>query len=74
MWYARSGMAVLPLHRPVRHERSYRCSCGQRDCTSPAKHPFGRLVRKGLQDASKNPVEIASWFGQGQLNIGIATG
>jgi Bifunctional DNA primase/polymerase, N-terminal/Primase C terminal 1 (PriCT-1) len=27
-----------------------------------------------LQDASKDPVKIASWFGQGQLNIGIATG
>jgi hypothetical protein len=74
MWYARSGMAILPLHRPVRHERSYRCSCGQRDCTSPAKHPFGRLVQKGLQDASKDPDEIARWFGQGRLNIGIATG
>ena len=73
-WYARSGMAVLPLHWPVRHERSYRCSCGRRDCASPAKHPFGRLVQEGLQDASKDPEAIASWFGQGQLNIGIATG
>jgi Bifunctional DNA primase/polymerase, N-terminal/Primase C terminal 1 (PriCT-1) len=74
LWYAQSGMAILPLHWPVRHERSYRCSCGRRDCTSPAKHPFGRLAKKGLQDASKDPVKIASWFGQGQLNIGIATG
>jgi Bifunctional DNA primase/polymerase, N-terminal/Primase C terminal 1 (PriCT-1) len=74
LWYAQSGMAILPLHRPVRHERSYRCSCGRRDCTSPAKHPFGRLVQQGLQDASKDPGEIANWFGQGQLNIGIATG
>jgi Bifunctional DNA primase/polymerase, N-terminal/Primase C terminal 1 (PriCT-1) len=72
--YVRSGLAVLPLHWPVRHERSYRCSCGRRDCTSPAKHPFGRLVRKGLQDASKDPAVIARWFGQGRLNIGIATG
>jgi Bifunctional DNA primase/polymerase, N-terminal/Primase C terminal 1 (PriCT-1) len=74
MWYARSGMAVLPLHWPVRHERGYRCSCGHCDCASPAKHPFGLLVRRGLQDASKDLVNIASWFERGQLNIGIATG
>jgi putative DNA primase/helicase len=74
IWYARSGIAVLPLHWPVRQEQSYQCSCGRRDCASPAKHPFGRLVQKGLQDANKDPVAIATWFGQGQLNVGIATG
>ncbi len=73
-WYAQSGMAVLPLHWPVRHERGYRCSCSRRDCASPAKHPFGRLVRRGPQDASKDPARIASWFEHGQLNLGIATG
>lgn len=72
--YVQAGMAVLPLHRPVVHERTYRCSCGRQSCSSPAKHPFGRLVPNGLRDASSDPNSVESWFQQTRLNLGIATG
>lgn len=72
--YVQAGMAVLPLHRPVLHERTYRCSCGRQSCSSPAKHPFGRLVPNGLRDASSDLKTVESWFHQSPLNLGIATG
>jgi hypothetical protein len=73
-WYVQRGMAVLPLHWPVRAGATRACSCGRPGCPSPAKHPFGRLVQNGLQDASKEPAVIERWFGQARLNVGIATG
>lgn len=72
--YVQAGLAVLPLHRPVFHERTYRCSCGRQNCPSPAKHPFGRLAPNGLRDASSDQKTVESWFQQSQLNLGIATG
>ncbi|MBK8909462.1 MAG: bifunctional DNA primase/polymerase [Rhodospirillales bacterium] len=68
------GIAVLPLHRPVRHAQGLRCSCGKGDCESPAKHPFAKLVAHGLRDASKDQTVVASWFENSELNVGIATG
>jgi putative DNA primase/helicase len=73
-WYARIGIAVLPLHWPVLRDGKIACSCGKADCASPAKHPFGRLVPGGLRDASKDPKVLERWFRDSQLNIGIATG
>jgi Bifunctional DNA primase/polymerase, N-terminal/Primase C terminal 1 (PriCT-1) len=72
--YVQAGMAVLPLHRPVLHERTYRCSCGRQSCSSPAKHPFGRLVPNGLRDASSDAKTVESWFQEARINVGIATG
>lgn len=72
--YLRLGMAILPLHRPVPHNGRLRCSCGKKDCASPAKHPFARLVANGLLDASKDPSVVDRWFRGAELNLGIATG
>lgn len=72
--YTRLGMAVLPLHWPVRSGGRLGCSCDRPDCSSPAKHPYGSLVAKGLRDATKDLDVIDEWFGRGRLNIGIVTG
>src|SRR5580704_3682833 len=69
--YVRLGWYVLPLHSM----RNGRCSCGKRDCPSPAKHPIGRLVPNGFKDASNDPATIEKWWRQEpNANIGVATG
>ena len=66
--YAARGWLVLPLHSPTAHG----CSCGQRDCKNPAKHP--RTVH-GLKDASEDADTIRRWWEQWpDANIGIVTG
>ena len=72
--YLDLGFAVLPLHFPHRQNGHPVCSCTRTDCQSPAKHPFGRLVRNGLTDASKNPATVERWFTNSSTNIGIVTG
>jgi putative DNA primase/helicase len=72
--YAGLGLAVLPLHRPVDYGGRLRCSCGKADCSSPAKHPVGRLAPRGLLDASRDPNVLAAWLEREGWNIGIATG
>lgn len=72
--YASLGMAVLPLHRPAERAGRRICSCGKADCSSPAKHPVGKLASRGLLDASRDPGVIAAWFERESWNIGIATG
>jgi hypothetical protein len=52
MEYSRLGLAVLPLHYPVRHQHGMVCSCGRANCNSPAKHPVGQLVPNGLKNAT----------------------
>lgn len=72
--YLGLGFAVLPLHFPFAREGRLECSCGREDCRQPAKHPFGRLVRNGLKDASKDPATVEGWFTKTRFNIAIATG
>lgn len=72
--YLRLGFAVLPLHFPVGRSGTLACSCGREECRQPAKHPFGRLVRNGLKDASKDAPTVECWFANPRLNVGIATG
>lgn len=74
LYYLRLGMAVLPLHHPVEDGGTLRCSCRRSDCSQPAKHPFGRLVPKGLKDASNDPDVVRGWFSEASVNIGITTG
>ena len=49
------GWPVLPCHYPIEG----RCSCGDRSCPSPGKHP---LSRHGLHDATTDPAVIESWW------------
>jgi hypothetical protein len=62
--YARSGLAVLPVHSI----RGGRCACGT-DCASPGKHP---LTRNGKDDATTDPEQVARWWARWPwANIGI---
>lgn len=76
LWYAAQGVPVLPLHYPVPIRVSdFICSCGSKSCSSPAKHPYGRLVKNGLDDASTDPATIGEWWRQvPSANIGLRTG
>jgi hypothetical protein len=72
--YTRLGLEVLPLHYPVAHGGRLRCSCGNDDCGSPAKHPYARLAPKGCLSASRDPRAVQRWFGGAPYNLGIRTG
>ena len=63
MDYSRLGLAVLPLHYPVRHQHGMVCSCGRANCNSPAKHPVGHLVPNGIKGGSTRPKMVECWFG-----------
>lgn len=73
-FYNTLGLAVLPLHFVHGEPVARRCSCNGEDCPKPAKHPFGRLVRHGLKDATAELATIERWFSGTPYNIGIATG
>jgi hypothetical protein len=69
-WCAALGIKVLPLYGIVRKQ----CACGDPDCENPGKHPDGRLVPHGVDDASCDPDQIERWFAHPNLNLGIALG
>lgn len=73
--FVRAGFSILPLHYPVELENGFICSCGNRDCRWPAKHPVSRLVPDGFKNASCQEDVVAGWFrGHKPCNIGIITG
>ncbi|MHC4491753.1 MAG: phage/plasmid primase, P4 family [Planctomycetota bacterium] len=61
---------------PVWPARTGRCCCPKGvNCSSPAKHPLGGLVRHGSKDATLDMEAIRSWWGQRpNANIGVRTG
>jgi len=69
--YIERGWLVFPLHAVVGED--HRCTCGLPNCSDSGKHP--RLAR-GLKEASRDPVRIREWFGEGTplSNIGVVTG
>jgi putative DNA primase/helicase len=74
--YAQRGWHVFPLHTI---EEGGSCSCGEIPCgdenRNAGKHPIGRLVRHGLNDATTDPQVIRQWWaGFPDANIGIRTG
>jgi hypothetical protein len=69
--YADLGFLVLPIW----WVRDGRCGCGNPDCSSPGKHPWGRHAPNGLLDATGDGAVICSWFANGHVpNIAIRTG
>jgi len=72
--YLGLGFALIPVHFPYQRDGRLQCSCTRADCPQPAKHPFGRLVRNGIKDASKDADTIDRWFARSSGNIAIATG
>jgi hypothetical protein len=66
--YARRCWAVFPCHCPV----SGGCSCGNRDCSSPAKHP---RVAGGLKSATTDEEQIREWWARWpRANVAVRTG
>ena len=66
--YAAQGRHVFPVQWPI----NGKCSCGQEDCGSPAKHP---RTKHGLSDATANEAKIRAWWGEHpQANIGMVMG
>lgn len=66
--YARHGWPVVPLTTPG----SGGCSCGDRSCGSPGKHP---RIREGLRNASADPQQVRRWWSRWpEANIGVRTG
>jgi hypothetical protein len=67
--YASKGWSVLPVHSFI----DGCCTCGNKLCRSPAKHP---LTPNGFKDASTDPGIIRRWLDdtEGKANLGIATG
>jgi len=89
--YASRGIPVLPLHYPLPHHGDLqtltddqqpsspavrtRCSCRDRGCGQPGKHPVGTLVPHGVKGATTNRARILAWWTRHpQANIGLATG
>jgi hypothetical protein len=73
--FARRGHAVLPLTWPVKVNGRLVCSCRRAaDCTSPAKHPYGRLASNGLLSAATDEAVIRNWFtNEPAANLGVVT-
>jgi putative DNA primase/helicase len=66
--YAGRGWRVFPLHGIG----DRRCTCGDRGCSSPGKHP---IVRRGLHEASTDEDQVEAWWKQSPLaNIAVVTG
>lgn len=62
--YAAQGWPVLPLHT-----WTGRCSCGDGQCSSPAKHP---RTPHGLQDASTDQAVLEEWWRRWpDSNVGV---
>ena len=63
--YAAKGYKVFPLHTM----RGTKCSCGNPECESPAKHP---RTRNGSHEATSDPAKIAEfWRKYPNSNIGM---
>jgi len=70
--YAAAGYRVFPTWS-VRSDGS--CLCGDAACTSPGKHPVGRLAPQGVKDATDDEAVVRAWWSaEPEANISIATG
>jgi Bifunctional DNA primase/polymerase, N-terminal/Primase C terminal 1 (PriCT-1) len=66
--YAKNGIPVFPVHNPT----GGFCSCGDRNCPTPAKHP---RTEHGHKDATTDAAQVATWWRQWpDANIGMPTG
>ena len=69
MIYVSKGFPVLPIH----WTKNGKCSCGKQNCKDPGKHPIGKLVPHGLNDATTDPQYVVTWWMDYPLaNVAIA--
>lgn len=62
------GFSLIPVHKPINKA----CSCGKKDCPSPAKHP---IPSRWQEVTSKQPDAIKSWWRAFKSpNSGVVTG
>lgn len=67
--YIRRGWPVIPIHYVAAKGK---CSCGNPDCGSPAKHP---MTNHGLKDSTLDEKIVRHWWSKHpNANIGITTG
>ncbi len=68
--YIALGWKIFPCHTVLDDGN---CSCGRLACPDSGKHP---RTATGLKEASSDPSQIESWFGENSppSNIGIVTG
>jgi hypothetical protein len=68
--YAARGWRVFPIYEC--RATGTQCSCGNRKCSSPGKHP---RTKTGLKEATLDATQIRAWWRQWPgANVGIATG
>jgi hypothetical protein len=66
--YAARGWNVFPCHSVI----DGRCTCGERDCDKPGKHP---RTAHGFKDATTDASVIRAWWERWpEANVAIATG
>lgn len=66
--YAALGWRIVPVWWL---DAAGRCSCGEQ-CTSPGKHPLGKLVPFGQNSASSDPAIVRAWWERfPQANIAV---
>lgn len=69
-WFAGQDIPVLPIHSV----EDGRCSCGDRECSGPAKHPISSLVRNGVKGATTDLKTIGRWHRKHpDMNYAVAT-
>jgi hypothetical protein len=72
--FARHGHAVFPVNWPQRIAGGWHCSCGRRECKTPAKHPYGPFAPTGVKSATCDPDIIRRWFTRApKANLGLST-
>ncbi len=70
--YAARGWPVFPVWGVTDDGR---CRCGNPMCERVGKHPLGRLVPRGLKDATTDEATIRVWWeAEPEANIARATG
>jgi hypothetical protein len=70
--YVARGWPVFPCWWPL---SGGRCACGARSCTDQGKHPLGRLVRRGVTQATTDTAMVRRWWdAYPRANVAIAAG
>ncbi|MCK9497121.1 MAG: bifunctional DNA primase/polymerase [Dehalococcoidia bacterium] len=71
--YASRGLPVFPVYPPGKGATG--CFCSNKDCQSPAKHPWSKFAPHGSKDATTDVEQVTEWWRRApNANVGVATG